>query len=91
MAVDLLAGFLNGATVELRSNATPVLKFSLQPAGGEPGALLRLLRPSVTLIRNGEVLSTFEPHGAPSEGAWLFLLGAAILLLGIFVWVVRAL
>lgn len=78
---SVMSGALRGTTVTVR---TRVGSYTFDATGaaddGPPSMAVKILRPSVTLARDGQVLIHTAPAGEPEEGAWiLFALGSALL------------
>lgn len=79
---DLLASFLSGAEVEVRTTVLPPLRVSLAGLadGSPPGAVTRLLKPEVVVRRGSVELYRAAPVGAPPARAWVAVALSALLI-----------
>lgn len=90
--MSLFDSIVGGASVEVETSLFPPLKLNASDAaaGGPPGFLTQLLRPSVTIRQGNSVLAKIEPAGPPDARLRvLVLVGLGLLAFLVFRWATR--
>lgn len=59
-----------GTTVTVATKWFPPLTVDLSDQGGEPGRLVKLLRPKVTVAIAGQPIASAAPAGEPTPNEW---------------------
>lgn len=59
-----------GTVVTVETKWFPPLKVDLSESSGEPGPVVRLLKPKITITVKGQVLASAAPGGQPFPSEW---------------------
>lgn len=59
-----------GTTAKIETKWFPPLTVELSDTGGEPGPIVKFLKPKVTLAIKGQILTSAAPAGEPTPNEW---------------------
>lgn len=81
-ANSILQGALQGAVLEVRSAVAPPFTVDLSQlaSGAPPAPWMEVVKPSLTLSRDGLVILHTAPAGEPGDTDWQMALGLAVAL-----------
>ena len=81
--MSALDALTSGAELRVSSTLWPDVSIPLDTSESGPGLVTRLLRPRVALVKDGVLLASFQPAGAPEDGfpLWALLIGAVLVFL----------